>query len=237
MRERSQAGVHNGRQHDPSTRPKQLRSRETPWEGSLRSKLMSRRTERPYKVDGAGRLARHSEAQRSAPEINGPVVQQESTFLLRETSNCDLLETTGAVVSNGHRAVAGVSRGRSTEGNEPGETGRTHNSGRAELGRQNTTTGGLDPGALKPTGRAPGSDHRGRERVAALSVRTARNRRTRTRMSGGVGGGGSNPPADPIRLWVHCGLGQVGSATSRIAWINAASARQLGSRTMAVSHQ
>jgi hypothetical protein len=34
--------------------------------------------------------------------------------------------------------------------------------------------------------------------VAALSVRTARNRRTRTRMSGGVGGGGRNPPADPI---------------------------------------
>jgi hypothetical protein len=51
---------------------------------------------------------------------------------------------------------------------------------------------------LKPTGRALGSDHRGRERVAAPSVRTARNRRTRTRMSGGVGGGGRNPPADPI---------------------------------------
>ena len=40
----------------------------------------------------------------------------------------------------------------------------------------------------------------GRERVAALPVRTARNRRTRTRMSGGVGGGGRNPPADPIEL-------------------------------------
>src|SRR5512143_2658061 len=72
------------------------------------------------------------------------------------------------------------------------------NSGRAELGRQNTTIGGLVPGAMTPIGRALGSDHRGREIVAALSVRTARNRRTRTRMSGGVGGGGSNPPADPI---------------------------------------
>src|SRR5208337_2750981 len=104
----------------------------------------------------------------------------------------------GTRVSNGPRALAGVSRGRSTESNEPGNTGRSHHSGRAELGRQNTTIGGLVPVAMKPIGRALGSDHRGRERVAALSVRTARNRRTRTRMSGGVGGGGSNPPADPI---------------------------------------
>ena len=81
--------------------------------------------------------------------------------------------------------------------------GWSHNSGRAELGRQNTTSGGLVPGASKPTGRALGSDHPGRERVAALSVRTARNRRTRTRMSGGVGGGGRNPPADPIRCVVR----------------------------------
>ena len=160
---------------------------------------MSRRTERAYKVDGVGELAPHSAARCSTPEINAPAVQQEFTSLLRETCSRGPLETAGAVVSNGHRATAGVSRGRSTESNEPGTPGRTHNSGRAELGRQNTTIDGLDPGALKPIGRASGSDHRGRERVAALSVRTARNRRTRTRMSGGVGGGGSNPPADPIR--------------------------------------
>src|SRR5439155_730569 len=41
VRERSHAGFHNGRQHDASTRPKQLRDREVPWEGSHRSKLMS----------------------------------------------------------------------------------------------------------------------------------------------------------------------------------------------------
>ena len=29
------------------------------------------------------------------------------------------------------------------ESHEPGNTGRSHNSGRAELGRQNTTIGGL----------------------------------------------------------------------------------------------
>ena len=147
---------------------------------------MSRRTERPYQVDGADKLAQHSEAPCSVPEINGPVVQREFTFLLRETCKRAPSETAGARVSNGPRALAGVSRGRSTEGNEPGNTGGPHNSGRAELGRQNTTIGGLVPGAMKPIGRAPGSDHRGRERVAALSVRTARNRRTRTRMYGGV---------------------------------------------------
>ncbi len=126
---------------------------------------MSRRPERPYKGDGAGQLARHSAARRSAPEINGPVVQQEFTFLLRETCSPSPSATMGAAASNGRRRVAGVSRGRSTESNEPGTPGGSHNSGRAELGRQNTTTGGLVPGALKPIGRALGSDHRGRERV------------------------------------------------------------------------
>src|SRR5215471_7784463 len=88
-----------------------------PWEGSYGSKLMSRRTERPYKVDGAGELARHSAARCSTPEINGPVVQQKFTFLLRETCNPVPL---GAAARNGRRAGAGVSRGHSTESNEPG---------------------------------------------------------------------------------------------------------------------
>ena len=189
---------HNEGHDGQNIRPRQLRNREVSWEGSQRSKLMSRRTERPYQVDGAGELARHRAAQDSAPEIKGPVVQREFTSLLRETCNRGPSATVGARVSNGPRAFAGVSRGRSTESNEPGKTGGSHNSGRAELGRQNTTIGGLVPGVMKPIGRALGSDHRGRERVAALSVRTARNRRTRTRMSGGVGGGGRNPPADPI---------------------------------------
>src|SRR6516225_3314719 len=110
---------HNEGHDDQNIRPKQLRSREAPWEGSLRSKLMSRRTERPYKVDGAGELARHSAARRSAPEINGPVVQQKFTFLLRETCSPSPSVTVGAVARNGCRAGAGVSRGRSTESNEP----------------------------------------------------------------------------------------------------------------------
>src|SRR3974377_1485543 len=116
---------------------------------------MSRRTERPYKVDGAGELAPHSAARRSTPEINGPVVQQKFTSLLRETCSPSPSATVGAVARKGCRAGAGVSRGRSTEGNEPGNTGGPHNSGRAELGRQNTTIAGLDPGGRRPTGRAP----------------------------------------------------------------------------------
>src|SRR5215472_10555642 len=90
MWEHGHQASHNERQGDPNIRPKQLRSREAPWEGSHRSKLMSRRTERPYKVDGAGKLARHSAARCSAPEINGPVVQQEFTSLLREACNPSL---------------------------------------------------------------------------------------------------------------------------------------------------
>ncbi len=46
---------------------------------------MSRRTERPYQVDGADKLARHSAVRCSVPEINGPVVPREFTSLIRET--------------------------------------------------------------------------------------------------------------------------------------------------------
>jgi len=81
---------------------------------------MSRRTERPYQVDGADKLAPHSAVRCSAPEINGPVVQREFPFLLRETCGFAPPETARTVVSNGHWRTAGVSRGRSTESNEPG---------------------------------------------------------------------------------------------------------------------
>src|SRR5271166_5745683 len=119
MCEHGRRAFHNEGHDGPNIRPRQLRNREVPWEGSQRSKLMSRRTERPYKVDGEDELARHSAVRCSAPEINGPVVQREFTFLLRETCPGAPSATAGAAASNGHRARAGVSRGRSTEGNEP----------------------------------------------------------------------------------------------------------------------
>ena len=80
---------------------------------------MSRRTERPYKVDGMDKLARHSTVRCSVPEINGPVVQPEFRSLLREACSPSLPAMVGAAVSNDCRAGTGVSRGRSTEGNEP----------------------------------------------------------------------------------------------------------------------
>src|SRR5271169_692299 len=185
---------HNEGYDGQNIRPKQLRNREVSWEGSHRSKLMSRRTERPYKVDGAGELAPHSAARRSAPEINGPVVQQEFTFLLRETCRPSPSATVGAVARNGRRAGAGVSRGRSTEGNEPGTPDGL------------TTREGLNlAGRTRPSVVLSRSDEADRLSIwAAIIVaekewllhplRTARNRRTRTRMYGGVGAGRGNPP-------------------------------------------
>src|SRR5512137_2709860 len=96
MCEHGRRAFRNERHDGQNIRPRQLRNREVPWEGSQRSKLMSRRTERPYKVDGAGKLAPHSAARCSAPEINGPGVQQEFTFLLRETCSPGPSATAGA---------------------------------------------------------------------------------------------------------------------------------------------
>src|SRR5512136_2830180 len=95
---------HSERHDDSNIRPRQLRNREVPWEGSSGSKLMSRRTERPYKVDGADKLARHSAVRCSVPEINGPVVQRRFTFLLREACNPSPSATVGATASNDRRA-------------------------------------------------------------------------------------------------------------------------------------
>jgi len=122
------------------------------------SKLMSRRTERPYKVDGADRLARHSEVRCSVPEINGPVVQQEFTSLLRETCNPSPPTTVGAAASNGRRAGAGVSRGHSTGRYEPGANDW---SVKTKIPERLTTREGLNlagrhdhrwscPGAMRP---------------------------------------------------------------------------------------
>src|ERR1017187_2142960 len=103
---------HNEGHDGPNIRPKQLRNREVPWERSHGSKLMSRRTERPYQVDEAGEQAPHGAAPCSVPEINGPVVQREFTSLLREACSPSPSATTGTTVSNDRHAGAGVSRGQ-----------------------------------------------------------------------------------------------------------------------------
>ena len=105
---------------------------------------MSRRTERPYKVDGPDELARHSTVRCSVPEINGPVVQQEFTFLLREAcSSGSADQPSGATLSNEGRGAAGVSRGHSSE---------VGPSRRPELVSRGSTAAAL-PETMKPMGR------------------------------------------------------------------------------------
>ena len=107
---------------------------------------MSRRTERPYKVDGADKLAQHSAVRCSVPEINGPVVQQEFMSLLREACNPgSRAQPSGAAASNDRRAGTGVSRGHSSEGGP---------SRRPELVSRGSTASAL-PEATTPSGRVP----------------------------------------------------------------------------------
>ena len=151
------------------------------------SKLMSRRTERSYKADGADKLAPHSQVRCSTPEVNDPAAQQEFTFLLREICASGTATTPGAAIREDRCGSAEVSRGHSTESHEPGHTpeGLTTREGlnladaRPVAGRRL---------AMKPNGRAEVPRQQGRGESAATSFGTARNRRTRTRMSGGVGG-------------------------------------------------
>ena len=119
MCERGCRASHKEGHDGPNIRSKQLRNREVLWEGSHRSKLMSRRTERSYKADGAGELAQHSEARCSAPEVNDPVVQGEFTSLLREICAPGSPATAGAPVREDRRAGTEVSRGRSSGGGPP----------------------------------------------------------------------------------------------------------------------
>ncbi len=120
MCEHGHRASHNEGHDGPNIRPRQLRNREVPWEGSHRSKRMSRRTERPYQVDGTDKLAPHSAVRCSVPEINGPVVQRKFTFLLREACSPSPSATAGAAASNGRGAGTGVSRSHSTGRYEPG---------------------------------------------------------------------------------------------------------------------
>jgi hypothetical protein len=74
----------------------------------------------PYQADGAGKLAQHSNARCSTPEVNGAVAQAEFTSLLREVCSPSTSTSTGAASRKGRRAGAEVSGGRSTESNELG---------------------------------------------------------------------------------------------------------------------
>ena len=158
------------------------------------SKLMSRRTERPYKVDGTGKLAPHSKAPCSVPEINGPVAQQEFTSLLREICAPSTPATEGAAVRENRCEGTEVSRGHSTGSNEPATKKPDGLTTREGLNLADSTTIVGRRLALMPNGGA-GREPAWQRKSAAQSFGTARNRRTRTRMSGGVGAEGSILPA------------------------------------------
>ncbi len=50
---------------------------------------MRRRTERPYKAERLGEAAQHVEAPDSGRTVDGPLVQQQFTFLSRETCSAE----------------------------------------------------------------------------------------------------------------------------------------------------
>ena len=108
---RHSPGLH-GPEDGRSTRRKQLRDREVPWEGAVNP--VSRRTEMPFQADGARKLAQHSNARCSAPGVNGAVAQAEFTSLLRKICPPGSAATPGAASSNGRREGAEVSRGHSS---------------------------------------------------------------------------------------------------------------------------
>lgn len=56
---------------------------------------MGRRTERSYKAERPGETARHVEAQGSGRTVDGPLVQQQFTFLSRETCSSQREHPTG----------------------------------------------------------------------------------------------------------------------------------------------
>jgi RNA-directed DNA polymerase len=115
---------------------------------------MSRRTERSYQADGTGKLAQHSKARCSVPEVNDPAAQQEFTSLLREICVRSTAATPGAPSRKGRGADTEVSRGRSTGSNEPGNTPDwPHTPERAKL-VGNRSTPQNPPLATTPTGRA-----------------------------------------------------------------------------------
>jgi len=76
----------------------------------------------PYKADGTGKLAQHSQARCSVPEVNGTAAQQEFTSLLREIWTPGTAATLGAADREVRRGSPEVSRSHSSGSHEPGHT-------------------------------------------------------------------------------------------------------------------
>jgi hypothetical protein len=135
---------HNEGQDDRNIRQKQLLGSRGLVGRKPQSKLMSRRTETPYKADGTGKLAPHSQARCSVPEVNGAAAQQEFTFLLREICVPGPAATPGAASREVRRVGTEVSQRHSSS--EPSER-------RPELVASASTPSSLNP-ASRPVGHA-----------------------------------------------------------------------------------
>ncbi len=89
-------------------------------------KTASPRTEMCYKADDRDELAQHNEVQDSLSEVKHGVVPGKFINLLGETcpaSHPSHRRSNGTLVSNREGESAGVSRGHSSAGNEPGVNG------------------------------------------------------------------------------------------------------------------
>jgi len=124
----------------------------------------------PFQADGAGKLAPHSNTRCSPPEVNGAVAQAEFASLLREICPPRPAAMPGAAFSNGRREGAEVSRGRSTEGNEPGADHRPVKTKRPD---GLTTREGLNLiGSIDPGWTGVGEDAEWRSRPRASGAET-----------------------------------------------------------------
>ena len=162
------------------------------------SKLMSRRTERSYKADGADKLAPHSQVRCSTPEVNDPAAQQEFTSLLRETCASGTAATPGAAIREGRCGSTGVSRGHSTESHEPGNTPEGLTTREGLNLADSTTRCWTEPGdeAERPS---RGSASAGQRRECCLILRDCQEPPDADPHVRWCGGREVNPPAYPIR--------------------------------------
>ncbi len=149
---------------------------------------MGRRTETPYQVDGTDKLAQHRKVRCLVPEINGALAQGKFTFLLREICASSTAATPGTTIRESRRRSTEVSRGHRTGSHEPGHTPEELTT-REGLNLADSTTRCWTETTDEAGWWSRVPRQQGRGESADSSFGTIRNRRTRTRMSGGVGGG------------------------------------------------
>ena len=140
-------------------------------------KDMSPRTETGYKADGMDKLAPHSEALDSVPEVNLGVVYRNSALLPGEASYAgrpgfNLPERVGGGSSNAAIEIRGVSRDHSSPDQRAGSSPRGEESGGLSQDEGSNLRGSQHPNVSLAT-----SDTFHGRKVTASFERTVRNRR------------------------------------------------------------